>query len=82
MKQIIQVKKVTARTGPDGGEDQITLILVKKGVISCENEIQCDENKQVFYQNQFCTNALIQCLKQNDGMSRCQNPCERGDIFQ
>lgn len=49
-------------------EDQITLVLVKKGVISCENETQCDDNKQ--------------CLLQEDGMSRCQNPCERGEIIQ
>jgi hypothetical protein len=42
---------MTAIMGPDGGggslEDQITLVLVKKGVISCENETQCDDNKQV-----------------------------------
>ena len=42
---------MTALMGPDGGggslEDQITLVLVKKGVISCENETQCDDNKQV-----------------------------------
>ena len=24
----------------------------------------------------------IQCLLQEDGMSRCQNPCERGEIIQ
>ena len=57
--------------GPDGGggtlEDKITLVLVKKGVISCENETQCDDNKQ--------------CLKQPDGMSRCQDPCERPEII-
>ena len=45
---------MTALMGPDGGggslEDQITLVLVKKGVISCENETQCDDNKQV----EFC----------------------------
>merc|ERR1712180_180938 len=62
---------MTAVMGPDsdGGalEDQITLVLVKKGVISCENETQCDDNKQ--------------CLKQPDGMSRCQNPCERPEII-
>ena len=49
---------MTALMGPDGGggslEDQITLVLVKKGVISCENETQCDDNKQVsFYRKQF-----------------------------
>merc|ERR1712128_245763 len=63
---------MTAIMGPDGGdgtlEDKITLVLVKKGVISCENETQCDDNKQ--------------CLKQEDGMSRCQNPCERAEIIQ
>lgn len=62
---------MTAIMGPDGGsgslEDQITLVLVKKGVISCESEDQCDDNKQ--------------CLKQEDGMSRCQNPCERPEII-
>jgi len=62
---------MTAIMGPEGGEgtleDKITLVLVKKGVISCENETQCDDNKQ--------------CLKQTDGMSRCQNPCERPEII-
>ena len=62
---------MTAILGPDGGggslEDTITLMLVKKGVISCENETQCDDNKQ--------------CLAQPDGMSRCQNPCERPEII-
>merc|ERR1719204_891584 len=62
---------MTAIMGPEGGngtlEDQITLVLVKKGVISCEGDDQCDDNKQ--------------CLKQLDGMSRCQNPCERPEII-
>ena len=62
---------MTAIMGPEGGggtlEDKIALVLVKKGVISCENETQCDDNKQ--------------CLKQPDGMSRCENPCERADII-
>merc|ERR1711973_1052193 len=62
---------MTAIMGPEGGEgtleDKITLVLVKKGVISCENETQCDDNKQ--------------CLKQPNGMSRCQNPCERPEII-
>merc|ERR1712212_281315 len=62
---------MTAIMGPDGGdgtlEDKITLVLVKKGVISCESEDQCDDDKQ--------------CLKQPDGMSRCQNPCERPEII-
>jgi len=62
---------MTAIMGPEGGggtlEDKITLVLVKKGVISCENETQCDDNKQ--------------CLKQTDGMSRCQDPCERPEII-
>jgi len=62
---------MTAIMGPDGGggtlEDKITLVLVKKGVISCENETQCDDNKQ--------------CLKQPDGMSRCQDACERPEII-
>ena len=48
-------------------EDKITLVLVKKGVISCENDTQCDDNKQ--------------CLDQHDGMHRCQNPCERPEII-
>jgi len=62
---------MTAIMGPEGGEgtleDKITLVLVKKGVISCESEEQCDDDKQ--------------CLKQPDGMSRCQNPCERPEII-
>ena len=53
---------MTALMGPDGGggslEDQITLVLVKKGVISCENETQCDDNKQVeFNWKKFPTNG-------------------------
>ena len=44
-------------------EEKVHLVLVKKGVIRCENDTQCDDEKQ--------------CLKQPDGMSRCQNPCER-----
>merc|ERR1719382_2162722 len=63
---------MTAIMGPEGGEgtleDKIALVLVKKGVISCEDEDQCDDNKQ--------------CLPQDDGMSRCQNPCERPEIIQ
>ena len=63
---------MTAIMGPEGGEgtleDKIALVLVKKGVISCEDESQCDDNKQ--------------CLPQDDGMSRCQNPCERPEIIQ
>merc|ERR1719433_1664603 len=63
---------MTAIMGPEGGEgtleDKIALVLVKKGVISCEDEDQCDDNKQ--------------CLPQDDGMSRCQNPCERAEIIQ
>jgi len=63
---------MNAIMGPEGDnvgslEDKITLVLVKKGVISCENETQCDDNKQ--------------CLDQNDGMHRCQNPCERPEII-
>merc|ERR1740129_2351038 len=63
---------MNAIMGPEGDnvgslEDKITLVLVKKGVISCENETQCDDNKQ--------------CLKHPDGMSRCQNPCERPEIM-
>ena len=54
--------------GDDGTlEDKITLVLVEKGVISSEDNNQCDDNKQ--------------CLKQEDGMSRCQNPCERLEII-
>ena len=57
--------------GPDGGdgtlEDKITHVLVKEVVISCEDNSQCDDNKQ--------------CLKQEDGMSRCQSPCERAEII-
>merc|ERR1712114_135013 len=45
-----QVQDLTAAImGPEGGEgtleDKITLVLVKKGVISCENETQCDDVK-------------------------------------
>merc|ERR1719447_388557 len=39
---------MTAYMGPDGGdgalEDKIPLVLVKKGVISCESEDQCDDD--------------------------------------
>ena len=62
---------MTAIMGPDGGtetlEYMITIVLVKKGVVTCEDNTKCDDNKQ--------------CLKQEDGMSRCQNPCERPEII-
>merc|ERR1711962_1285133 len=61
---------MTAIMGDSGEgtlDDKITLVLVKKGVISCENEDQCDDDKQ--------------CLKQPDGMSRCQNPSESPEII-
>ena len=46
-------------------EDQITLVLVKKGVIDCENDTQCDDDRA--------------CLDSNrqPGRKLCELPCDR-----
>jgi hypothetical protein len=48
-----------------GLEDQITLVLVKKGIIDCENDTQCDSDKA--------------CLDSNKerGRQLCEPVCER-----
>ena len=53
----------------EGGplEDQITLVLVKKGVIDCENVTQCDDDKA-------CMNSLKEA-----GRMLCEPVCERHD---
>ncbi len=51
---------------PGGGlEDQITLVLVKKGVIDCENDTQCDDDR-----------ACLDSLKVA-GRKLCELPCDR-----
>merc|ERR1711899_292192 len=56
--------------GDDSGgslEDQITLVLVQKGVIDCENDTQCDDDK-----------ACMDSWKE-PGKMRCEKVCERHD---
>ena len=51
----------------EGGqlEDQITLVLVKKGIIDCENNTQCDDDK-----------ACLDSYKE-PGRMLCEPVCER-----
>ncbi len=50
--------------GSGGGlEDQITLVLVKKGVIDCENDTQCADDR-----------ACVDSLEQ-PGRMMCEKPC-------
>ena len=46
-------------------EDHITLVLVKKGVIDCENDTQCADDRA-------CMDSLIE-----PGRMLCEKPCER-----
>ena len=46
-------------------EDHITLVLVKKGVIDCENDTQCADDRS-------CMDSLIE-----PGRMLCEKPCER-----
>jgi hypothetical protein len=46
-------------------EDQITLVLVKKGVIDCENDTQCDDDRACLDSNKLA------------GRKLCELPCER-----
>lgn len=48
-----------------GLEDQITLVLVKKGVIDCENDTQCADDR-----------ACIDSYEE-PGRQLCEKPCER-----
>ncbi len=48
-----------------GLEDQITLVLVKKGVIDCENDTQCDDDR-----------ACLDSYEQPNRMM-CEKPCDR-----
>ena len=48
-------------------EDHITLVLVKKGVIDCENSTQCADDRA-------CMDSLIE-----PGRMLCEKPCERSD---
>ena len=49
----------------EGVEDQITLVLVKKGIIDCENNTQCDGDK-----------ACLDSYKE-PGRMLCEPVCER-----
>ena len=49
----------------EGVEDQITLVLVKKGIIDCENNTQCDDDK-----------ACLFSYKE-PGRMLCEPVCER-----
>jgi len=46
-------------------EDQVTLVLVKKGIIDCENDTQCDDDK-----------ACVDSYKK-PGRELCEKVCER-----
>ena len=46
-------------------EDQITLVLVKKGVIDCENDTQCADDRA-------CIESYVE-----PGRDLCELPCER-----
>merc|ERR1711899_261355 len=46
-------------------EDQVTLVLVKKGIIDCENDTQCDDDK-----------ACVESYKK-PGRELCEKVCER-----
>ena len=46
-------------------EDHITLVLVKKGVIDCENSTQCADDRA-------CMDSLVE-----PGRMLCEKPCER-----
>lgn len=51
--------------GEGGGlEDQITLVLVKKGVIDCDNDTQCDDDKA-------CLDSFVK-----PGRKLCESPCD------
>ena len=50
-------------------EDQITLVLVKKGVIDCSNDTQCDDDRA-------CLDSLRQA-----GRKLCELPCDRLTFF-
>jgi len=53
-------------SGEGGGlEDQITLVLVKKGVIDCENDTQCADDRA-------CIDSYAE-----PGRQLCEKPCER-----
>jgi hypothetical protein len=48
-----------------GLEDQITLVLVKKGVVDCDNDTQCADDR-----------ACLDSYKER-GRKMCELPCER-----
>jgi len=52
--------------GGDGGglEEQITLVLVKKGVIDCENDTQCADDMA-------CLDSIVE-----SGRLLCESPCD------
>ena len=49
----------------EGVEDQITLVLIKKGIIDCENSTQCDDDR-----------ACLDSYKE-PGRMLCEPVCER-----
>ena len=61
----VKTLEQTVLSGEGGGlEDQITLVLVKKGVIDCENDTQCDDDKA-------CLDSLVE-----RGRMLCESPCD------
>ena len=62
----VQTLEQALLSGEGGAiEEQITLTLVKKGVIDCENDTQCDDDK-----------ACLDSLKE-PGRMLCEPVCER-----
>lgn len=63
----IHISRLSSRSHFLGGglEDQITLVLVKKGVIDCENDTQCADDRA-------CIESYVE-----PGRDLCELPCER-----
>ncbi|CAB4053923.1 unnamed protein product [Lepeophtheirus salmonis] len=63
--RIQELEDIISSNEGGGLEDQIELVLVKKGVIDCENNTQCDDDK-----------ACLDSRVKRDRML-CEDPCER-----
>lgn len=65
LSERVKVLEQAVLSGEGGGlEDQITLVLVKKGVIDCENNTQCDDDKA-------CLDSFVE-----PGRMLCESPCD------
>ena len=52
--------------GGGGLEEQITLVLVKKGVVDCDNDTQCADDRA-------CVDSFL-----HPGRMMCERPCDPG----